>query len=380
MGKSTLIGKVRPNARQFDLENVRHRELIEEDVEFFLKQNPPPLCLDEAQLSDVLFQGLRVAIDENRNQPGQYLISGSSSPRLLGNIGETLAGRVAVFELSGFSLEEAFALPPSPLYQYLFDGKLDQIGELEVRLSRDQVLDLCFNGGYPEHFLQREDLVFHDQWMDNYIRSYIERDIRALFPNLKLEAYQRFIRMLAVSSSQLVNASLIAKSLDVSQPTVRNYIDIAAGTFLWRKLPPFASNQRKRLTKMPKGHFRDSGLLCRLLGIHEPEALLDHPHYGAVWEGFVSEQIIRGLSYCLRSFDYYHYRTQHQAEIDLVLEGPFGLIPIEIKTGYRISRQQLRHLKSFIQENNCPLGLVVNNGESVEKIAEKIVQVPIGCL
>lgn len=380
VGKSTLLQKIWPDAKHFDLENIRHFDLIEEDVEFFLSENRPPITLDEAQLSSVLFKGIRVAVDKNRDQPGQYLISGSSSPQLLKNISESLAGRIAIYELGGLTFEDAYQLEPSHFYSRLIEQDFDSIGELTPRYTRAQLLDLCFNGGYPEHFLKRNDPVFHDQWMDNYIRTYIDRDIRVLFPSLKLDVYRRFIQMLATGSGQLVNASQFAKSLDISQPTVKKYLEIAEGTFLWRSLSGFRSNRRKRLVKMPKGHFRDSGLACRLLNIQSPQAMESHPHFGQLWESFMIEQVINGLEISLRSFQYHFYRTQHQAEVDLVLEGSFGLIPIEIKTGYRTPPKNLRHLKTFIEEHNCPVGFVFNSAEQIEKLADKIIQLPVTCL
>ncbi|MDP7357353.1 MAG: ATP-binding protein [Pseudomonadales bacterium] len=380
VGKSTLIQKIWPAVRQFDLENVRHLDLIEEDVEFFLAQNPAPISLDEAQLSDALFKGIRVAVDRNRSQAGQYLISGSSSPTLLKNISESLAGRIAIYELNPLTFEDALGLQPSPFYSLLIEQDLDAIAGLKPRYTRAQLFDLSFNGGYPEHYLKRQDAIFHHQWMDNYIRTYIDRDIRALFPNLQLAVYRRFIRMLATSSGQLINASQFARSLDVSQPTIKKYLEIAEGTFLWRSLPSFQSNRRKRVIKMPKGHFRDSGLVCGLLNIYSQDAWLNHPNFGQIWESFIIEQVINSLKIRLQSFQYYFYRTQHQAEIDLVVEGEFGLIPFEIKTGFRTSAKKLRHLNTFIKEHNCPVGFVVNNSERVEKLADKIIQLPASCL
>lgn len=299
---------------------------------------------------------------------------------MLKNISESLAGRIAIYELGGLTFEESCDLMPSPVYSMLIEQDIDAIAKLKPRYTREQLLDLCFNGGYPEHFLKRNDPVFHDQWMENYIRTYIDRDIRALFPNMKLDVYRRFIQMLATTSGQLINANQFAKSLDISQPTIKKYLEIAEGTFLWREVSGYRSNMRKRVIKMPKGHFRDSGLLCRLLNIHSQEAMCDHPHFGQIWENFIIEQLINGLAINLRSFQYYFYRTQHQVEVDLVLEGAFGLIPIEIKAGIRTPTKNLRHLKTFIEEHNCPFGIVINSSEQVEKLAPNIIQLPATCL
>ena len=380
VGKSTLLRQVSPNVKHFDLENEHHWDQIDADVGFFLKQNPAPITLDEAQLMPSLFNALRVAVDEQRDQCGQYLLSGSSSPELLKNISESLAGRVAIYELGGLALNEVYNNPPSSIYPDILAGGVEKLTSLPIKVEYDSLLDLCFNGGYPEHFLKRHDPIFHDQWMDNYFRAYIDRDVRALFPALNLVAYRRFIHMLAVSSGQLINASQFAKSLDVSQPTIKSYIEIAEGTFLFRQLPSYSVNLGKRLVKMPKGYIRDSGLTCRLLNINSQEQLLGHPQFGNIWESFIIEQLINGLKTQLRSFKYYFYRTHHQAEIDLVLEGAFGLIPIEIKSGTKVGAKQLTALKNFIQDYQCEYGIVINNSESVSMLSDKIIQIPAGCI
>lgn len=380
VGKSTLMRMIWPDAPLFDLENEQDWQRINQDPVFFLQQHAAPVCFDEAQLSPDLFKALRVAVDQQRHVPGQYLLSGSSSPQLLKNISESLAGRVAIYEMGGLTINEAYEQPPSALYEFIEQKKPEALLTLPLRTQQNQLVELCYYGGYPEHFLKRSDAIFHDQWTDNYLRTYIDRDIRALFPNLRLETYRRFIRMLAVNSGHLMNASQFAASLDVTQPTIKNYMEVAEGTFLWRSLPSFHRNLGKRLVKMPKGYIRDTGLLCRLLNIHSPQDLTHHPQYGAIWESFVIEQMIQNMKMQLRSFDYYFYRTHHQAEVDLVLEGAFGLIPIEIKTGLKTDKSSLKSLLAFMQDYDCPYGLVINNSVQPQYLAPNIIQLPAGCL
>ncbi len=380
VGKSTLMRMIWPNAPLFDLENEQDRQRINQDPAFFLQQHEAPVCFDEAQLSPDLFKALRVAVDQQRHVPGQYLISGSSSPQLLKNISESLAGRVAIYEMGGLMANEAYAQSPSSLYECILQKKPEALFDLPVRFDTQQLSALCYYGGYPEPFLKRQDAVFHDQWTENYLRTYIDRDIRALFPTLKLNTYHRFMNMLAIHSGQLINANQFANSLDVSQPTIKHYLEIAEGTFLWRSLPSFQKNLGKRLIKMPKGYLRDTGLLCRLLKIHSAEDLMNHPHYGAIWESFIIEQIIQNMKTQLRSFDYYFYRTQHQAEVDFVLSGAFGLVPIEIKTGLKTDSARIKSLLAFMEDYDCPYGLVINNSEQPAYLTPNIIQLPAGCL
>jgi uncharacterized protein len=163
------------------------------------------------------------------------------------------------------------------------------------RYSREELFQLCFFGLYPEPFLEREDTLKYRLWQENYFRSYIERDIRALFPQLNTEAYRRFIKMLGVASGDLFKASSFSNSLDVSQPTVKNYLEIAEGTFLIRRLNCYSKNTKKRLVKMPKAYIKDPVITNYLLNINNIDDLRSHPSFGNLGESFIIEQIIKNL-------------------------------------------------------------------------------------
>ena len=376
VGKSTLLKQALPNAPYFDLEKQSDYDLIERDPEFFLSENPCPLVIDEAQHLPDLFKALRVRIDQNRKQNGQYLISGSSSPDLLKQASESLAGRIAIIELGTFSWEECQNIPASDFFTMITQENWDALKTLPVKFTHDQLYKFCLLGGYPDPYLNHTNPLYYDIWMSNYFKTYIDRDIRSLFPHLNLQTFQRLIKMLAFSSGQLINVSNLAQSLDISQPTAKNYIDIANGTFFWRTLHSFQSNHAKQLIKMPKGHIRDTGLLTYLLNIRSVDDLKSHPSLGKIWETFIIEQIIKGLSTTLIPFKTYHYRTRNQAEIDLIIEGPFGLIPVEIKVGKRSRHQDLQAIKSFVETYNSPVGLIINLGENATYLAPKILQLP----
>ncbi len=375
VGKSTLTQQVLPNATFFDLERDRDYQRINDDPALLLQEINPPIVFDEAQLSPQLFSSLRVAIDQNRDQPGQFLLSGSSSPELLKNVSETLAGRVAIVQLDPFDWHEIDGTPASgELLEALI--KPERLLELPERFDKQQLLSLCLYGGYPEPVLKKDDRRFYRLWMENYLKTYIERDIRVLFPQLNIDAYKRFIQMLAFSSGDIINASSFARSLGVSQTTVKNYLDIVEGTFLWRRIPSWQKNVNKRIVKTPKGHLRDTGLINYMLRIQDESDMKAHPQFGKIWETFVAEQLIRQFTNQLERLDYYYYRTQNQAEVDLILETESGLIPIEIKAGSITAKRQLKALEAFIEEHNCAYGLVVNNGDEVYKLSPKIYQLP----
>jgi predicted AAA+ superfamily ATPase len=247
------------------------------------------------------------------------------------------------------------------------------------QFNYEQVQNHWLKGGYPEP--RQGDENYYQEWFVDYQSTYINRDIAKLFPNLDKLAYRRFMGMLGKLSSHIINKSELARSLSVSQPTVSDYLDIAEGTFLWRKLNSYENNPNKSVVKMPRGHIRDSGLLHHILRLSSLEQLQQDPIAGFSFESFVIEEILKGLQDArCRNVDYYYYRTRSGAEIDLILEGPFGTLPIEIKYGMRVARQQLKALSEFIDNQKLPFGLVINQAEKVEWLTETILQVPVGCL
>lgn len=382
-GKSTLLKALLPKAHYFDLERSSDYQRISDDPELVFKELRPekPGCaviFDEAQLVPSLFNALRVEIDQHRDQNGRFLLSGSSSPQLLNHVTETLAGRCAIVELGTFSWNEGVGKTASEFYTSL--SSLATLKDLPVLHNQSELLSYCIAGGYPEPFIRRDNDFFYEQWMNSYIQSYIDRDIRRLFPTLNFDAYRRFVKMLCFASGEIINLSNFSRSLGVSQPTVKKYVEIMEGTFMWRVLKSYEKNQGKSIVKMSRGHIRDTGLLCYLLNIHKIDDLKSHPNYGRIWESFVTEQILKGLQNHLITHQYYYYRTRSQAEIDLIIEGRFGTIPIEIKASYSTPKKQLRTLNEFVISNNCPFGVLVNNGDDIFMLSDNIIQIPAGYL
>lgn len=229
-------------------------------------------------------------------------------------------------------------------------------------------------------FLKRNDNKFFRAWQDNYFRTYIERDIRALFPNLELDAYRKLIMMLAQSSGDTIKYSQFSSSLGISEPTVKKYLNIAEGTFMWSSLKAFDKNSKKRLIKMPKGYLRDTILINYSYKLTDIDQMLSRPNFGLIWESFIIEQIYKNLQNVLPRLDFCYYRTQNKAEIDLVIETSKSLIPIEIKTSSSFKKDHILNMKNFMQEYKCDFGLLINNGSEIREIAKRIYQVPASFL
>jgi len=383
-GKTTLLSTLAGEWQRFDMESSTDRQQLLADPDLFFRLHADKVVIDEAQLAPPLFAALRVAIDRDRTRKGRFLLSGSSSPELVKQISESLAGRVAYLEMSPLSLAEAWQLPPSRLYSMLAEGTA--IANIQAaitpRLSLQQVHDYWFQGGYPEPWLS-DSIEFRSLWYRHYMDAYLLRDIGALFPNLNRDRYRQFIALLSQHSGNIINNADIARTLGVSEPTVRDWLSIAHNTFLWRHIPAWDRSAAKQLVKHPKGFLRDSGLLHRLLRIQDADMLATHPVVGQSWEGMVVETLLRGFENAGIGVNPFHYRTRGGAEIDLILESQFGrssLLPIEIKLTQQSDKRALRSLSEFVVAHDCPFGLVINNDERPRWLDERILAIPAACL
>lgn len=291
-------------ALYLDLENPAHLDRLSDAAGYLEAVRDRLVILDEIHRTPELFPVLRGIIDErvrDGEPSGQFLLLGSASIELLRQSGESLAGRIGYLEL-----------PP-----------------LDVReVGGDEVLDLWARGGFPRSFLAPGDRA-SALWRENFVRTYLERDIPQLGPRIPAVTLRRFWTMLAHSQGGTWNGARLARSLAVDGKTVARYLDLLVDLLLVRRLPPFHANVRKRLVKSPKVYVRDSGLVHALLRLASVDDVLGHPVAGASWEGFAVETLIRAApEEAQASF----YRTAAGAEIDLVMEMPGGrLWAMEIK-------------------------------------------------
>ncbi|HEX2959518.1 MAG TPA: DUF4143 domain-containing protein, partial [Chitinispirillaceae bacterium] len=201
--------------------------------------------------------------------------------------------------------------------------------------------------------------------------------VGTLFPRINRDRFRFFINMLLASSGSIVNFADMARSLGVTAPVVKDYLAIAHNTFIWRTVQPFCGKTAHRLVKHPRGYIRDSGLLHRLLHISSLDLLLAHPKMGASWEGMVIEELLRGIKSKGINCNDYFYRSNGGAEVDLVLEGDFGIIPIEIKHGSNFGLKQLTGIISFIDEFKCDCGLVITTNDKPQRFTEKLLGIPV---
>ena len=300
-GKSTLakmiIEKKPADWIYLDLEKPSDLRKLDDPEFFFRTVGEKKVCIDEVQLRPDLFPVIRAIVDET-GEDGRMLILGSASPQLLRQGSETLAGRIMFLELTPFIINE---LPTENYKHHLIKG------------------------GFPRSFLADEETSY--LWRQNFIRTYIERDLISLGTKLTSRQIVRLITMCAHLQGQLLNTSKISESLGISRSIITKWLDILQQTFMLRLLEPWEKNAKKRLVKSPKLYIRDSGIVNNLLELKNFQHLLGHPSFGSIWEGYALENILSSN----RQFKASFYRTSNGAEIDLLLSFGNQLIAVEFK-------------------------------------------------
>ena len=351
VGKTTLARAVtetsgghgrgaRKTGLYLDLESPADQERLADAQGYLSRERHRLVVLDEIHRAPRLFQVLRGIIDERirGGEPaGQFLLLGSASMDLLRQSGESLAGRIAYLELAPLDVRE---------------------------LSESEQTLLWTRGGFPRAFLAPSD-ADSAIWREDFIHTYLERDVPALGPRVPVQTLRRFWTMLAHAQGGLWNAAALARSLAVDGKTVARYIDLLVELLLVRRLPPFHANVRKRLARSPKVYVRDSGIVHTLLRLDDVDSVLGHPVAGASWEGFVVETLLRAAPERTRAS---FYRTATGVEIDLILELPGNRIwAVEIKRGrappvgkgFRVALDDVKPDKAFLvhgEDDRYPKG------------------------
>ena len=356
VGKTTLalaLGASRPSV-YLDLQSEADRAKLASPELYLAEQADKLVILDEIHHAPGLFPVLRGLIDRQRRagrQAGQYLLLGSASMDLMRQSGESLAGRIAYLELPALTATE---------------------------VGPERLEALWLRGGFPQSLLATDN-ARSQRWRQDFIRSYLERDIPALKPRLPAETLRRFWTMLAHHQGGLLNAAALARSLAVDGKTIAAWLDLMVDLLLVRRLPPWHANLGKRLVKTPKVYVRDSGLLHALLGLGEREALLGHPVVGASWECFVIENLLNTAALSAQPPVASFYRSAAGAEIDLLLHWPDGRAwAIEIKRS--LSPKVERGFHHACEDVQPSERFVVYPGAEAYRMSDSLRAVPLADL
>ena len=347
VGKTTLakhVAKDMPSI-YLDLESPKDFLKLQDPIAFLQSQGDKIIILDEIQQAPDLFMVLRGLIDQNRQagrKVAQFLILGSASIDLLRQSSESLAGRISYVEMTGLNV-------------------------LEAGISQNNIKNLWLRGGFPDSYLAEDDEMSMD-WLENLIKTYLERDIPQMGLQVPAARLRRLWTMLAHLQGETVNYSKLAGNLEIDNKTVTRYIDMLAGLLMLRRIEPWHDNVKKRLIKSPRYYVRDSGILHRLLGISSYDALLSNPILGKSWEGFVVENI---HSVMPRFAETYFYRTAAGAEIDLVIKLPDAEIwAIEIK--YGVAPKPGKHYSRTCDDVGAKLRFIVYGGDDEFPVGDNV--------
>jgi predicted AAA+ superfamily ATPase len=309
-GKTTLARHVFGDKPYLSLEDLEVRQRAALDPRRFLAQLPDGAVLDEVQRAPELFSYLQGVVDE-RARMGQFILTGSQQFGLNERISQSLAGRVALVQLLPFAWPEL----------------------QRARLAPTTLEQALVSGGYPALFDRRRELADPSLWLAAYTASYLERDVRQVLGVANLSLFRRFVLMCAARTGQLLNLSALATDCGISHTTARSWLTVLEASYLVHLLPPYHRNFGKRLVKMPKLYFVDSGLLGHLLRIDGPTTLATHAMRGAIFESWVVSETLKHRFNRGLPPDLYFWRDNHGNEIDLVFEHGGALHAVEIKSG-----------------------------------------------
>ncbi len=338
-GKTTLCRAVFPQHPYVTLESPDVRKFAAEDPRAFLAQFPDGAIIDEVQRVPDLLSYLQGIIDDDP-APGRWILTGSQNLTLLESVSQSLAGRTMVHYLLPLTRDETMRFARKPM-------------------SLEETL---FVGGYPRIFERELDPA---DWLRSYVATYIERDVRTINNIGDLATFQRFVELCAGRTAQLLNYSSLADDCGISQPTAKAWLSILETSFVAFRLPAFHANLRKRLVKMPKLYFYDTGLVCWLLGIRTPEQLRSHPLRGPIFETWVVSEVVKHRANSGEHGGLWFYRDKNGAEVDLVIKQPTGITLLETKSATTASSRLFhgaKRVRQHLSETHSPSDVVVAYG------------------
>ena len=387
VGKSTLLKKVFPTRKYVSLDDPFLEEQAREAGDMFLTLHSPPVTIDEVQRAKELFRYIKLKCDE-REEKGLFCLSGSQPFHLMQNVSESLSGRIGIIELSGLSMRECmgdgFNRHFLPTVEYVTDRR-------ETLQRPENIWELIHLGGYPE--LQDREKEWSAFYAD-YVKTYMERDVRELAAVQDLNAFRQFMIAAAARTGEVLNYSAIASEIGKDMGTVKNWISILEASGIIYLLEPYTSSVLKRAIKSPKLYFRDTGLACYLTRWLTAENLAFGAMSGPVFETFVVSEILK--SFANEGLDYRHFVSYYrgrdkkkvreggevlelETEIDLIIEENGTLYPIEIKKN---TQAKAIMTSAFTVLDQIPgkkrgTGAVICNCPDVGMLRENILQIPV---
>jgi predicted AAA+ superfamily ATPase len=310
-GKSTLLRHALPEYHYVTLDDPAILAQANTDPVYFLDTLGERCIIDEIQQAPGILSYVKIRVDADRSRNGRFVFTGSQQFGMIRNLGDSLAGRIALLDLLPFAVDELQRISPIETGQELF-------------------VNACLKGSYPQLALTPD--IDHRLWYASYLQTYLERDIRSLYDIGSLHEFHSFMQLLAVRCSQMLNMSSFATDLGVSVPTIKRWLSVLEAGRIIYLLPPLYNNLGKRITKMPKVYFLDTGLACHLAGIRSQEQVLEGNMAGALFENYCIQETIKCYANRGKQPRISYLRTNNSLEVDLIIEGGNQRpLPVEIK-------------------------------------------------
>lgn len=373
-GKTTLLRHLFGSSHRYvSLELPDFQAAAAADPRGFLASFPPPVIFDEIQHAPDLLPYIKERIDSDRSSYGRFLLSGSQNLLLSARVTESLAGRAAMLKLLPLSFRESAGMPERPLPWERTEA------DVTALLAPERLWPALLRGGYPELVANPgRDIGL---WHSSYVQTYLERDVRTLRQIGDLNSFQAFLRALAARSGQLLRLSDLARDLGLAVNTVKAWLSLLEATYQVVVLRPYFANIGKRLVKSPKVYFTDTGLLCHLVGLRDPEHAARGPLGGAILETAALSELVRTFVHRAQEPQVYFWRTAAGVEVDFVVESAGTLIPIEVKltaTPRPALAQNIERFRRDFPAQSGP-GYVIHTGEVSLPLAPGITALPF-CL
>ncbi len=377
VGKSTVLQHLFPDIKRFLFDPVQDFYNVKTDPDLFLNNFKSPLILDEIQFVTELLPALKRHVDDS-DRKGQYYLTGSQNLSMMKQVSESLAGRVAILQLGSMTTAEVVNHAERPwLDLYLQDTELWLQSEKKLLPISSGLYEMIWRGGSPGILEMPNELL--QNYFSSYVLTYLERDIRLIDNIRDLHQFDRFIGMLSALTSQEINYSHLGREIGLAPQVAKHWLELLTYSYQWHEISPYSGNTIKRLSKKRKGYMLDTGLACYLQRITSPEALARSPNLGAMFETYIVNNLLRTAESLFAVPQFYHWRTNGGAEVDIIMERDGSFYPIEIKCKTTINKHDARGIHAFYEtfpELDIKHGLIIYAGNEFLPISDKVSALP----
>lgn len=377
VGKSTMLGHIDSTRNKVTLDDLQERNLAKNDPEMFLKLHKTPILIDEVQYAPELFSYIKIAID-NGAEPGSFWLTGSQSYKLMSLAQESLAGRIAILNLTTLSQHELYSNGELLPFTLSLD-ELKQREQLCEKADVGSIFERIWQGGLPG--LASGKYTNRDIYYSSYLQTYLSRDVKEEMPIKDDSKFIDFIRAVACRVGQELNVHSIATDVEVSDDTAKRWLGMLEKSEVIFYLHPYSNNLLKRVVKTPKLYFFDTGLVCYLTKYSNAEILQNSSINCAILENYIVAEIRKSYLNSGKEIYMYYYRDKDQAEIDLILEYDGELHPIEIKKSSNPNSTMVKNFE-ILSKSSLPVGLgaIVCMKDSITALDSKTLIIPVWCL